>query len=104
MTCNHDHDREQQQRFEDDIQSMIDRAYETEKVCELVSALQKTLAGVLACDAIANGGGNERDSRHSRRRRRIHHPGARGVGRGSRETRRWSHSLTADDARPQVLR
>ena len=36
---------------------MIDRAYETEKVCELVSALQKTLAGVIGADVITNGGG-----------------------------------------------
>ena len=62
MICNHqhDHDREQQALFEQDIQAIIDQAYDKEKVCELVSALQKGLAGVLACDVIENGGGKER--------------------------------------------
>ena len=61
MTCDHqhDHDREQQAVFEQDIQAIIDQAYDKEKVCELVSALQKGLAGVLACDVIENGGGKE---------------------------------------------
>ena len=62
MTCTyeHNHDREQQHRFEDEIQTIIDRAYESERVCELASALQKTLAGVIAADVITNGGGEER--------------------------------------------
>jgi hypothetical protein len=62
MTCQYDHahDLEQQHRFEDEFQTIIDRAYETEMGCELVSALQKTLAGVIAADVIANGGGEER--------------------------------------------
>ena len=62
MTCTyeHNHDREQQHRFEDEIQTIIERAYDTEKVCELVSALQKGLAGMIALDVIENGGGKER--------------------------------------------
>ena len=62
MTCDHqhDHDLEQQAVFEQDLQAIIDRAYDKEKVCELVSALQKGLAGVLACDVVENGGGKER--------------------------------------------
>ena len=38
----------------------VDQAYDKEKVCELVSALPKGLAGVLACDVVENGGGKER--------------------------------------------
>jgi hypothetical protein len=46
--------------FEQNIQATVDQAYDKEKVCELVSALQNGLAGVLACDVIENGGGKER--------------------------------------------
>jgi hypothetical protein len=62
ITCgqDHAHDREQQQLFEQELQAIIDRAYDTHHVCELVSALQKGLAGVIATDIIDTGGSKER--------------------------------------------
>jgi hypothetical protein len=62
ITCgqDHAHDREQQQLFEQELQAIIDRAYDTHHVCELVTALQKGLAGVIATDIIDTGGSKER--------------------------------------------
>jgi hypothetical protein len=54
------HDREQQHTFEAEIEPIVDRADELGKVWELVSALQKMMAGVIATEVIEEGGDAER--------------------------------------------